>query len=174
MKKVLLVMAALFCVATASAGTKVKDLVNLSSAPKCSVGLRVGTVAELAVECFYSESAYLEGRLGYAWKNGFGFTALHVWNPCNWNWTPQAGSWFLDAGAGAFVGGSIKNGYSKFGVAGVVKFGIFFKKVPIRLAVDLTPHVGIQAWSKKYNETGGVSFFGSGIFNSGISATYCF
>ena len=174
MKKVLLVMAALFCVATASAGSKVKNLVDAASNAKCSVGLRVGTGAELAAECFYSEGAYLEGRLGYAWENGFGFTALHVWNPCNWDWTPSAGHWFLDAGAGAFVGGSIKNGYSKFGVAGVVKFGIFFKKVPIRLALDLTPHIGVQAWNKNKHEDRGMSFFGSGISNAGISATYCF
>ena len=53
-------------------------------------------------------------------------------------------------------------------VAGSAKFGILFKKVPIRLAVDITPKVGLYAYN------GGIHFWGTGIFNGGLSATYCF
>ena len=89
---------------------------------------------------------------------------LRPWNPKDWNWTPNLGWWFVDAGA--FVGAGY--GQVNFGVAGSAKFGILFKKVPIRLAVDVTPKIGLYAYN------GGIHFWGTGLFNSGLTATYCF
>ncbi len=72
-----------------------------------------------------------------------------MWNPKDWNWTPNLGWWFVDAGA--FVGAG--HGQVNFGVAGSAKFGILFKKVPIRLAVDVTPKIGLYAYN------GGIHFW---------------
>lgn len=163
MKKFLLVIVALFCVSTAYA----KETVDVAKNSRYAVGLRLGTGGELVAECFYGNDVYVEGRLGIGWGSGFNFTALHAWNPYNWNWTPNVGSWFFDCGVGAFVGGA--KGSAHFGVAGMAKFGIEFKKVPIRLAIDVTPHVGVVSVAEH-----GMSFFGSGLFNAGLSATWRF
>ena len=183
MKKVLLVIVALFCAVSVSAAEgKVKQLTDAVADAKWSVGLRVGTGGEVMAECFYGQNTYLEGRLGLGWIGGnyINFTLLHNWNLCNWDWTPKVGSWYLDAGAGAFVGGWSK--VVNFGVTGTVKFGILFKKVPIRLAIDLSPNVGLSAVGKTKVEVegevveakGGVGFFRSGLLSGGLSATWCF
>lgn len=158
-------VAALFVV-TASAQSAVKDAFGINQSSKCSLGLRVGSGTYAVGEYFYAGDAYFEGRIGWEWKHGFNFTALHVWNIKDWNWTPNLGTWFFDAGAGAFVGAGY--GELNFGVAGTAKFGIFFKNVPIRLALDLTPKVGLCM------HNGGIHFWDTGIFNSGFSVTYCF
>ena len=191
MKKIFLVMAAMLCVASVSAQNKVKDAANYVASQKWSVGLRAGAGAQVDAECFYSDKAYIEGRLGWGFGWDFGkehradFTILHNWNCCTWDWTPSAGQWFLDAGIGAHIGG---NGEGMgVGVAGQAKFGIKFNKVPIRLAVDATPVVGPYV---HYGDSvdiedgnGNVvtvkdradwSFWGAGPLNFAISATYCF
>jgi hypothetical protein len=132
----------------------------------CSLGLRVGSGTYVVGEYFYGKDVYIDGRIGWEWANGFNLTALHMWNPKDWNWTPNLGWWFVDAGAGAFVGAGY--GHVNFGVAGSAKFGILFKKVPIRLAVDVTPKIGLYAYN------GGIHFWGTGLFNGGLTATYCF
>jgi hypothetical protein len=71
----------------------------------------------------------------------------------------------LDAGVGAYVGTHFND--VAVGVAGTVKFGVRFKKVPIRLSVDYTPKFGL------YATRGHADFYG-GWANGGISATYCF
>ena len=43
-----------------------------------------------------------------------------------------------------------------------------FLKVPISLAVDVTPKIGLYAYN------GGIHFWGTGLFNGGLTATYCF
>ena len=163
MKKFLLVIVALFCV---SASASAKNLVDVAANSRCSLGLRVGSGAELVGECFYAKDVYVEGRLGYNWGSGFSFTAFHAWNPFDWAWTPKLGWWFFDYGVGASV--SVGNHHVGVGVAGVAKFGILFKKVPIRLAVDVTPRVGLSIYG------GGVGFWRTGLLNGGLSATYCF
>jgi hypothetical protein len=166
MKKILLIMAAVLCVATASAQNKAKSAFNISQDTRCAVGLRVGTGAELVGEVFYGKDVQIEGRLGWNWDSGFSVSALHVWNPKDWAWTPDLGWWFFDAGVGAFVGAG--HGHVNFGVAGEAKFGILFKNVPIRLSIDVTPHIGLVAYN------GGMSFYRTGLFNGGLTATYCF
>ena len=167
MKKIILIIAAVFCMASvASAQSKVKDAFGIDQNSRCALGLRFGSGAQVVGEYFYAKDVYIDARLGYDWGQGFGLTALHMWNPKDWTWTPDLGWWFVDAGAGAFVG---LPGYGvTFGIAGSAKFGILFKNVPIRLAVDVTPRLGLYAGQ------GHVGFYRTGIFNGGISATYCF
>lgn len=196
MKKIFLVLAAALCVATVSAQnnleSQVKQAAQTLAAQKWSVGLRVGTGAQLEAECFYSSNAYFEGLLGIDLLNlahpGVDFTVLHNWNCCTWDWTPSAGQWFLDAGVGVNVGGHGKGLWC--GIAGQAKFGIKFNNVPIRLAVDVTPVVGpwinygykettevevdgvVTKTEVKHKATAG--FRGLGLVNAAISATYCF
>ena len=166
MKKIILLIAAVCCMASvASAQSKVKSALGIDQDARCTVGLRAGSGIELVGEYFYSKDMYAEARIGTSWAGGLNFTALNVWNPIDWNWTPSLGWWFLDAGAGAFVGAG--HGVN-FGVAGTAKFGILFKNTPIRLAVDVTPRVGVYAYG------GGLHFWGTGLFNTGLSATYRF
>ena len=201
MKKILLAVVALLCVATVSAQndfkSSVKQAAQTVASQKWSVGLRLGSGAQVDAECFYAGDKYVEARLGLGWVHGYGadFTVLHNWNCCNWDWTPNAGKWFLDAGVGANLGGHLKG--LSVGVAGQAKFGIKFNKVPIRLAVDVTPAIGI--WHNYgYKETietpeldsngaptgntvkttvshkSHTGFYKWGLLNLGLSATYCF
>ena len=167
MKKFFLViMTVVLSVSAASAQSKVKDAFGIEQNERCALGLRLGSGAQVIGEYFYGKDVYIDARLGYDWGQGFGVTALHMWNPMDWNWTPNLGWWFLDAGAGAFVG--VPSHAVTFGVAGSAKFGILFKEVPIRLALDITPRLGLVA------HNGGINFYGTGVFNAGIQATYCF
>ena len=167
MKKIFLVLMAMFCVATVSAASKVSQAFQVASTSRVSVGLRVGGGIEAVAECFYAKDVYVEGRLGYAWNDGVNFTALHAWNPWDWNWTPSVCWWFFDAGVGAFLGGA--GHHIHYGIAGVAKFGVLFKKVPIRLSIDYTPQLGLAS----YYHGGGTHFHG-GWANFGVSAAYCF
>lgn len=184
MKKILLVMAAMLCVATVSAQSK------------WAAGLRIGSGLQAQGEYTYADNRYVEARFGMGWLSGVtaDFTALHNWNVCNWDWTPSVGKWYLDAGCGLNIGGRKQFMYG--GVAGQVKFGIKFKKVPIRLSIDYTPVLGVYGtWpSKEEKEAikalnapaeafgepgtlkakGTADFYGKGFANFGISATYCF
>ena len=195
MKKIFLVLAAALCVATVSAQNKfessVKQAAQVVASQKWSVGLRVGAGAQVDAECFYAGDKYLEGRLGLGIIGGLGadFTALHNWNCYNWDWTPSVGKWYLDAGVGANVGGN--GGWVYAGVAGAVKFGIKFNKVPIRLAIDYTPVLGVhvvygQTHTETVTDDAGVTtevkthvpsklgFHDKGFYNLALSATYCF
>jgi hypothetical protein len=183
MKKIFLVLAAALCVATVSAQNKfesqVKQAAQTVAAQKWSVGLRAGAGAQVKAECFYAGDKYFEGLLGWGFVTGaLDFTVIHNWNCYNWDWTPQAGNWFLDAGVGANIGGS--KAHCSFGIAGQVKFGIKFNKVPIRLSIDYTPVIGAEVATAKAEFDGVVvkekaaGFYGSGLGNFGISATYCF
>ena len=200
MKKIFLVLAAALCVATVSAQSKfessVKQAAKTVASQKWSVGLRLGSGAQVDAECFYAGDKYVEARLGLGWIGGFGAdcSVLHNWNCCNWDWTPQAGKWFLDAGVGATIGGA--KHVMWVGVAGQVKFGIKFNKVPIRLAIDVTPSVGpwvvygqkVSTEVPTYDSTGAQTgtetitakqnakwgFYSTGLLNAAISATWCF
>ena len=180
MKKILLVMAAMLCVATVSAQHK------------WAAGLRVGSGLQAQGEYSYADNRYVEARFGMGWLGGVSadFTALHNWNVCNWDWTPSVGKWYLDAGCGLNIGGRphrqtyygvvIKGSYAYFGVAGQVKFGIKFNKVPIRLSIDYTPVIGAEVATAKAEIMGvvvkekGAAFYGGGLGNFGVSATWCF
>ena len=165
MKKIFLVLAAALCVATVSAQQK------------WSIGARVGSGFQADAEWFYSGDKYVEGRFGMGWLSGAltaDFTALHNWNCCNWDWTPSVGKWYLDAGVGVNLGGAAHYVYG--GVAGDVKFGIKFNKVPIRLSVDYTPVLGIAGWYGKDlgDSVKRAHFYTPGFYNFALSATYCF
>ena len=164
-KLIILSVAVLALTFNASAQSKVKETFGIDQNTRCALGLHMGTGAQVMGEYFYGKDVYIDGRIGYDWGQGFGLTALHMWNPKDWNWTPNLGWWFVDAGAGAFAG--VHNGVS-FGVAGSAKFGILFKKAPIRLAVDITPRIGLYAYD------GGMYFYRTGLLNGGIQATWCF
>ena len=199
MKKIFLVLAAALCVATVSAQSKfestVKNAAQTVASQKWSVGLRVGTQGQAIAECFYSENAYFQGMLGFDFigiKNpAIDATVLHNWNCYTWDWTPSAGQWFLDAGVGINIGGNGKGFWT--GIAGQAKFGIKFNKVPIRLAIDITPVVGPYIDYNRYkatndagetvvvNGTNKIYIRGKdfdltkgGFFSAAISATYCF
>jgi hypothetical protein len=171
MKKIFLVLAAVaLCASTVSAQSKVQQVAQAAASQKWSVGLRATYGVQAVAECFYASDKYLEGRLGLGFGYGAGadFTALHNWNCFNWDWTPNAGKWFLDAGVGANLGGGAHNLF--VGVAGDVKFGIKFNKVPIRLAIDYTPVIG---WNFNYHGEKD-HFHTPGFYNGAISATWCF
>ena len=190
MKKIFLVLAALFCVAaTASAQNKLESVVQTATSSKWSLGLRATYGVQAVAECFYAADKYVEGRLGLGlgFGNGLGadFTILHNWNCGTWDWTPKAGKWFLDEGVGANVGGNI--GWVYAGIAGDVKFGIQFNKVPIRLAIDYTPVIGTHlkyGYTEKTTNDAGetvenkvpstLGFHDKGFYNLALSATWCF
>lgn len=171
MKKILLVMVAVLCVASVSAQSKVKEAANYVASQKWSAGLRVTYGVQAVAECFYSDKAYFEGRIGIFNGLAADFAILHNWNCFAWNWTPKAGQWFLDAGVGGNVGGAAHFCYG--GVVGQVKFGIKFNKVPIRLAIDYSPAINIGGTYGK-NVDNHVGLYTAGFYNGAISATWCF
>ena len=137
MKKIFLVLVAVLCVASVSA-----------QKTKWAAGLRATYGVQAVGEYFYSSDKYAEARLGLFGGACADFTALHNWNCCNWDWTPSVGKWYLDAGVGLNLGGAKQVVFG--GVAGQVKFGIKFNKVPIRLAVDYSPMIAIGGSYGKY------------------------
>ena len=177
MKKFFLVLAAVLCVATVSA-----------QKTKWAAGLRATYGVQAVGEYFYSSDKYAEARFGLYGGACADLTVLHNWNCCNWNWTPSVGKWYLDAGAGLNLGGAKQVVYA--GVAGQVKFGIKFNKVPIRLSVDYTPVIGVVGYylnadEKKYNKElkaagydpyfkGSAAFYTPGFYNFALSATWHF
>ncbi|MBE6174797.1 MAG: hypothetical protein E7147_04540 [Rikenellaceae bacterium] len=176
MKKIVLSLVALLCVASVSAQSKfessVKSAAKAVASQKWSVGLRVGSGLQADAECFYSDKAYVEARFGMQYVAGLAadFTVLHNWNCCTMDWTPSAGQWFFDAGVGVNVGGAAHVAY--VGVAGQAKLGIKFSSAPVRLSLDWTPSFGpIIGYAGGYSHA---AFFEYGLCNLGISAVYCF
>lgn len=145
-----------------------------ASAQDFRVGARIGSGFQVQAEYVYSGNNYFEGRFGMGWYHGGAltadFTVLHNWNVCNMDWTPSAGQWFFDAGAGLTVGG--RGHFVNLGVAGCAKLGIEFNDAPVRLSVDFTPAFGPAigyvkgASSAVFNEYG--------IANLGLSAVFSF
>lgn len=165
MKKIFLVLVAVLCVASVSA-----------QKTKWAAGLRATYGVQAVGEYFYSSDKYAEARLGLFGGACADFTALHQWNCCNWDWTPSVGKWYLDAGVGLNLGGAAH--YVWGGVAGDVKFGIKFNKVPIRLSIDYTPVIGIAGWYGYYDlgdsEVRKVHLHTPGFYNFALSATWHF
>jgi hypothetical protein len=156
MKKFLLALAFVFCAATVSA-------------QGWGVGARVGAIVALQGEYTFSSENYLDGRLGINFPGGLDIdlTVLYQWNIGQWDWTPKAGTWFFDAGVGAQAALLLHdNGGIYAGVAGDAKFGIKFNKVPIKLAIDYTPGLGLLCV-----DGGGLT---GRWYNFGLSCVYCF
>lgn len=133
---------------------------------KNSIGLRLGYGAEVQYERHFSAENYLEANLGL---HGFGrslfVNASYNWNLCDWNWTPNAGRWFLSAGVGAAVGmwdRADKGLGFQAGVLGDVAFGIRFN-APVTLSLDYRPTIYFlhDAWL-------------SGLYSVGLTCTYNF
>ena len=165
MKKIFLVLVAVLCVASVSA-----------QKTNWAAGLRATYGVQAVGEYFYSSDKYAEARLGLFGGACADFTALHQWNCCNWDWTPSVGKWYLDAGVGVNLGGAAH--YVWGGVAGDVKFGIKFNKVPIRLSIDYTPVIGIAGWYGYHDlgdsEVSKVHLHTPGFYNFALSATWHF
>ena len=160
MKKFLLAIVAMICVA----GVSAQDYKN-------SIGLRIGYGAELQYERHLSADNYLEFNLGlsdFDLNDAF-VNVMYNWNCCEWDWTPNAGKWFLSAGVGGAVGtwgyknaeGADRLGL-QVGVLGDVAFGIRFNK-PVTLSVDYRPTIYFlhDAWAH-------------GFYGVGITCTYNF
>lgn len=143
MKKILLVLVALLCVATVSAK---KSFAEVMKSQEWTVGLRVGSGLQADASWVYSDNAYVEARFGMSWLgtsklrsgdykyDALGsdkkavaahFEVLHNWNIRNWDWTPSVGKWFLDVGCGLALGGyTIGGGTSGGGYGGGYGGGI--------------------------------------------------
>ncbi len=145
------------------------------SAQNWMVGGRIGSGLQADAAYVLGNDNYIEGRFGMYWANAGGhltadFTALYNWSICKMNWTPAAGTWFFDAGAGINVGG--KSHYAYVGVAGCAKLGLEIKGAPIRLSFDWTPAFGPGI---AYGGGESVSEFNDhGLCNFGITCVYCF
>ena len=146
-----------------------------ASAQNWTVGGRIGSGFQAVGQYVFSNDNYVEARFGaYGAKAGgtvtADFSVLYNWNVCNMDWTPSAGRWFFDAGAGINVGG--KGHYAYVGVAGSAKLGIAFKGAPVRLSFDWSPAFGpgIAYWDggshSEFNERA--------LRNSGIACVHCF
>lgn len=185
MKKLFITMVVALCAASVSA----QDWVNQATdASKWAVGGRVLSGFQAQAEYSLGEKNYLEGRFGAAWHSFGGvsadFEALYNWRLFQWDWTPNAGQWFFDAGCGVVVGG--REHYAYVGAAGQAKFGIKFKGAPVRLAFDWTPFIGpgIDYGIKypyldsnlniRYKKETHARFNEYGFCNFGISCVYCF
>lgn len=142
-----------------------------ASAQNWAVGGRIGSGLQADVQYVFSNDNYLEGRIGTYWANAggklsFDFTALYNWNICNMDWTPSAGTWFFDAGAGLNIGAL--SHYTYLGVAGSAKLGIAFNGAPVRLSFDWSPSFGPgwNDWDTSFNTRG--------LCNFGITCVYRF
>ncbi len=150
MKKFLLLVVAVVFASTAFA----QDYKN-------SIGLRLGNGAEIQYERHFSAKNYLEVNAGlYGFGNSFFGNATYNWNCCEWDWTPNAGKWFLSAGVGASLG--LWEKAFQVGVAGDVAFGIRFNK-PVTLSLDYRPTVFFLG-----------NNWGRGFANVGLTCTYNF
>lgn len=145
-----------------------------ASAQNFRVGARMGSGFQAQGEYVYSDAKYFEGRFGMAWYHGADltaeFTALHNWNICTMDWTPSAGLWFFDAGAGLILGG--RGHMVDLGVAGCAKLGFEFNNVPCRLSFDYTPAFGPMIFYSKGSSE--VVFNEDGLLNFGVSAVFSF
>lgn len=128
MKKFLVALVAMFAVTAASAQV-------------ANVGARFGASGysgfELTAQYDLSKTNYIEGRIGFG---GYGteLTGIYNYELRAFNWTPDLGQWFFDAGYGARVG---LGGAMEVGVVGTAKLGLNLKSVPVGIAFDFTPSI---------------------------------
>lgn len=160
-----------------------------------SVGARAGSGFQAVGQYSLNQKNYVEARFGLnlARCASADLTGLYNWRLLQWDWTPEAGTWFLDAGVGASVGGA--KHYAYFGATGMARFGFKFRKVPISLSIDYTPVIGLDflygpgggadnngteagyapvETRAAANKRTSVGFHEAGLWNSGITFTYTF
>ncbi|CCY34519.1 uncharacterized protein BN796_01259 [Alistipes sp. CAG:831] len=137
-----------------------------------AVGGRTGATVQFDAQYHWSKG-YVEGRFGAGFCNYGGtvtadFSLMYNWKACRWyDWTPDAGTWFLDAGVGINVGG--RENYAYVGPAGIVKFGIQFTggSKPVSLSIDWNPAFG--AGIGYYRNYSNAAFNEMGLTNFGIT-----
>ncbi len=145
------------------------------SAQEWGVGGRLGAGFQAQGEYTLSNDNYIEARFGMSWCNAGAlvmadFTALYQWNIAKMDWTPSAGEWFFDLGAGVGAGG--RGHYAYAGAVGCAKLGLKFNNVPLKLSIDWSPLFGAEI---AYGYGVSVAdFHGYGLANFGISCVYCF
>lgn len=131
MKKLLVALVALFCV-------------NAVSAQVNNAGIRFSGGIDIVGQYDLSKSNYIDGRLTLS--GGLGVTGIYTWRLMDFNWTPQYGKWFLDAGIGGGftnVGRDYGGSYSYLDVVGSIKLGFKFKKAPVSIIWDASPSFGL-------------------------------
>ncbi|MBO7189866.1 MAG: hypothetical protein J6U93_05070 [Alistipes sp.] len=145
MKKFLVALVAMFCV------TAVSAQVN-------NVGIRFNGGVEVVGQYDLSKANHIEGRLGFGggWVS---LSGLYNWHLKDFNWTPNLGKWFFDAGVGANLGTG--SGFTTIAAIGTAQLGIKFNDAPVSVTFDLEPTL---------NLVGGVGF---GV-GSGVSIVYHF
>lgn len=143
MKKFLVALVAMFCVTAVSAQID-------------NVGLRFNGGVEVVGQYDLSKANYVEGRLGLG--NSISVTGIYTWKIQEFNWTPEYGKWFFDAGVGASATFSNPVWLS---VVGSAKLGFKFKTAPVSVICDVCPTFTI---------TPGTSFG----FGGGLSVVYHF
>ncbi len=112
-------------------------------AQKNALGLRFGGAAEILYQRSLSTKNFLQFTLGSPNYDGFTVTGIYNWRCCQWDWTPQACDWYLNAGVGAALGFyDFDDSGLLFGVAGSCAFGCLFKRAPISIEIDYRPVVG--------------------------------
>ena len=170
MKRILLLFAAIAMATT-------------SLAQGWSVGVRVGSTLQAVGQYQYNASNHIEARIGVSWASIGGscsdISLLHNWRVKTMDWTPNAGEWFFDAGVGASINGH--RNMTRFGVMGMARLGLKFKRVPLSLSLDYSPTFGPTIYRHEYNLADGTpqtehfsefNFFG--LYNGGFTLTYHF
>ena len=125
MKKLLVALVAMFCVTAVSAQVS-------------NVGLRFNGGVQVVGQYDLSKTNYIEGRLGLG--GAINLTGIYNWHIKDFNWTPQYGKWFFDAGVGASVGFTNPIYLS---VVGSAKLGFKFKNAPVSVIWDVCPVISL-------------------------------
>ena len=148
-----------------------------------SVGVRAGSTLQAVGQYQYNRANYVEARVGVSWLSIGGSCSdvalLHNWRIKTMDWTPKAGEWFFDAGVGANVSGH--RDLIRFGVMGMARLGVKFKRVPLSLSLDYSPTFGTSTYRYEYYLPDGTIQFAHssefnffGLYNGAFTLTYSF
>ena len=138
MKKFLVALVAMFCVTAVSAQVS-------------NVGARFNGGVEVVGQFDLSKTNYIDARIGL--NHNISLTGIYTWKIQEFNWTPQVGKWFFDAGVGASAAFTNPVWLS---VVGSAKLGLEFKAAPISLIWDLCPSFSLTP-DTHFGFGGGVS-----------------
>lgn len=152
-------------------------------AQQWSAGIRVGSGIQAVGQYHYNDKNYFEVRLGGSWNNeeiivdefnksrmNAEISIMHNWRLLDMDWTPDYGTWFVDAGVGINGGGRKYYGYG--GVMGSARLGFTFFDVPLTVSVDWSPSFGI--YNRHIAGHSKTDFNSLGIANLGITCVYNF
>jgi hypothetical protein len=143
MKKIILILASVLLISSASFGQDYKT----------SLGIRLGYPYGLTVKHFISKKNAIEGILASSWG---GFVATGLFENEHWTGKYPALNWFW--GAGAYAGfwdpgnnPNVDDTYdgSIIGLGIIAGLEYTFDEVPINISVDLLPTynlIGYRSW----------------------------